>query len=358
MEANKMKTVAVVGTVGVPACYGGFESLVQNLVDYQSDDIQYQIFCSSKKYEKKMKNYKKAKLIYLPINANGAASIIYDIMCLIFCLFKKPDVTLILGVSGCLFLPIYKLFSKSKIIVNIDGLEWRRNKWGVFAKKFLKKSEAISIKLADVIISDNQAIADYVENRYKKKSAVIAYGGDHATNFSILKDDLQKKDDYYLGLCRIEPENNIEMILNAFVNTDKKIKFMGNWGNSEYGRQLKTYYSNYQNITLLEPNYNIKELYKLRKNCLAYIHGHSAGGTNPSLVEAMHFNIPIFAFDCNFNRYTTNDLAHYFSNSEQLSSLVESLSFGNLKCRVFDIKKYAEDMYNWRNIAAMYESTY
>lgn len=96
-----------------------------------------------------------------------------------------------------------------------------------------------------------------------------------------------------MGLCRIEPENNIEMILNAFINTDKKIKFMGNWDNSEYGRQLKKYYSNYPNITLLEPNYNIEELYKLRKNCLAYIHGHSAGGTNPSLVEAMHFNIPI-----------------------------------------------------------------
>lgn len=68
-----------------------------------------------------------------------------------------------------------------------------------------------------------------------------------------------------MGLCRIEPENNIEMILNAFINTDKKIKFMGNWDNSEYGRQLKKYYSNYPNITLLEPNYNIEELYKLRK---------------------------------------------------------------------------------------------
>lgn len=74
-----------------------------------------------------------------------------------------------IGVSGCLFLPIYKLFSKSKIIVNIDGLEWRRNKWGTFAKKFLKISEAISIRIADIIISDNQAIADYVENKYNKK---------------------------------------------------------------------------------------------------------------------------------------------------------------------------------------------
>ncbi|EFJ3551954.1 glycosyltransferase family 1 protein, partial [Escherichia coli] len=83
MEENNMKTVAVVGTVGVPACYGGFESLVQNLIDYQSDGIQYQIFCSSKKYNKKLKNYKNAELIYLPINANGVSSIIYDIMCLI-----------------------------------------------------------------------------------------------------------------------------------------------------------------------------------------------------------------------------------------------------------------------------------
>ncbi|MED0366778.1 DUF1972 domain-containing protein, partial [Escherichia marmotae] len=152
--------------------------------------------------------YKNADLIYLPINANGVSSIIYDIVCLIICLFKKPDVVLILGVSGCLFLPIYKLFSKSKIIVNIDGLEWRRNKWSVFAKKFLKTSEAISIRIADTIISDNQAIADYVENKYKKKSAVIAYGGDHAINLSTPIDDVQKKDDYYLGLCRIEPENN------------------------------------------------------------------------------------------------------------------------------------------------------
>ena len=104
--------------------------------------------------------------------------------------------------------------------------------------------------------------------------------------------------------------------------------------------------------------YKTANLYILRIICLAFIHGHSAGGTNPSLVEAMHYNIPIIAYDCKFNRYTTNDLAHYFSNSEQLSSLVERLSFGNLKCRVFDIKKYAEDMYNWRNIAAMYESTY
>lgn len=353
-----MKKVAVVGTVGVPACYGGFESLVHNLIDYQSNNIQYQIFCSSKKYEKKLSHYKNAELIYLPVNANGVSSIIYDILCLIICLIKKPDITLILGVSGCLFLPVYKLFSKSKIIVNIDGLEWRRNKWRKFAKKFLKKSEQVSVNMADVVISDNRAIANYVENEYKKKSEVIAYGGDHAVNLSAPINESIKEEGYFLGLCRIEPENNIEMILNAFTNTSEVIKFMGNWDNSVYGRKLKAQYSSYSNIILLDPNYNITELYKLRKNCLAYIHGHSAGGTNPSLVEAMHFTIPVFAFDCDFNRYTTNELAHYFGNSEQLRALTEKLSSGDLACRAIDLKRYAEDMYHWEHIAAMYEALY
>lgn len=358
MDASKMKKVAVVGTVGVPACYGGFESLVQNLVDYQSDKVQYQIFCSSKKYNDKLSHYKNAELIYLPVNANGASSIIYDVLCLIVCLIKKPDVTLILGVSGCLFLPVYKFFSKSKIIVNIDGLEWRRNKWSKFAKKFLKKSEQVSVNIADVVISDNQAIANYVQNEYNKKSEVIAYGGDHAVNLSTPINRELQSENYYLGLCRIEPENNIEMILNAFINTSIVIKFMGNWDNSDYGRKLKAQYAAYSNIILLDPNYNINELYKLRKNCLAYIHGHSAGGTNPSLVEAMHFTIPVFAYDCDFNRYTTNELAHYFSNSAQLSALTEKLSSGALVCRATDLKKYADDMYHWEHIASMYEALY
>lgn len=358
MEARKMKKVAVVGTVGVPACYGGFESLVHNLIDYQSETIQYQVFCSSKIYEKKHSNYKNAELIYLPVNANGASSIIYDILCLIICLIKKPDVTLILGVSGCLFLPFYGAFSKSKIIVNIDGLEWRRNKWNNFAKKFLKKSEKVSVNVADVIISDNQAIANYVEKEYEKHSVVIAYGGDHAVNLVECCDEISKDESYFLGLCRIEPENNIEMILDAFVDSSSTIKFMGNWDNSEYGRRLKNYYSNYKNIKLLDPNYNITELYRLRKNCQAYVHGHSAGGTNPSLVEAMHFCIPVFAFDCDFNRYTTNELAHYFSSAEQLKTLTEKFFLCELQCRVVELKQYAEDKYRWQHIAAMYEALY
>ncbi|WP_327082924.1 DUF1972 domain-containing protein [Photobacterium kishitanii] len=132
------KRVFVLGTVGIPACYGGFESLVENLTKYSSESISYTVYCSSNSYEKKTGKYNNASLVYLPLDANGVQSIFYDILSMIRTLFYKPDTTLILGVSGCIFLPVYRLLSKSKIITNIDGLEWKREKWGKVTKKILK----------------------------------------------------------------------------------------------------------------------------------------------------------------------------------------------------------------------------
>ncbi|WP_312188633.1 DUF1972 domain-containing protein [Leclercia sp.] len=350
------KKVAVVGTVGVPACYGGFESLVQNLVDYQSKEIDYQVFCSSKKYDKKLERYRTAELIYLPVNANGPSSILYDILCLFVCLIKRPDVVLILGVSGCIFLPLYRLFSKSRVITNIDGLEWRRNKWSPLAKWFLKKSEKLAVMYSEVVISDNQAIAEYVEKEYGRKSEVIAYGGDHAVTLDdekVNNNNIAQK--YFFALCRIEPENNIDMILESFAVSGEYLKFMGNWNNSTYGLELKNKYGVFSNIEILDPDYDISNLYILRKNCTAYIHGHSAGGTNPSLVEAMHFSIPVIAFDCSFNRYTTDNMALYFSDSVSLQNSVNELLKGYAPNMGSNLKVYANEKYCWKNIAAFYE---
>lgn len=357
MHNSSHKKVAVVGTVGIPACYGGFESLVQNLVDYQSDNITYQVFCSSRIYDEKPEHYRNAELIYLPINANGPSSILYDILCLLICLIKRPDVVLILGVSGCIFLPFYRLLSRSRVVTNIDGLEWRRNKWSSKVKWFLKKSEQIAVKYSDVVISDNKGIAEYVESEYGCKSEVIAYGGDHAIVFEKeIKENLLG--DYFFALCRIEPENNVDMILNAFSSSKEKLKFMGNWNNSEYGVKLRKKYAVYPNIEILEPDYDINNLYSIRKQCTAYIHGHSAGGTNPSLVEAMHFNIPIIAFDCIFNRYTTKNLALYFSNSDVLRDMIRDFNSGAITAKVSELKEYADKMYCWKNIAGFYEKIF
>ncbi|CAJ1821985.1 hypothetical protein PEKONANI_01770 [Aeromonas jandaei] len=349
-----MKTVAIVGTVGLPACYGGWETLVENIVKKKSEDIDYLVFCSSTSYENKINFYEGARLVYLPISANGIASIIYDGLSLIHTLFKKPDAVVVLGVSGCIFFPIYKLFSNSKLILNVDGIEWKRDKWSRFAKAFLKFSEYIGVKWADVIIADNEGIGHYIKNEYGASSEVIAYGGEHAL-VSGAPAVIESKYDYFFTVCRIEPENNVAMILEAFVDSGVNYKIIGNWSSSLYGIQLKEKYSHHLNIDLIDPVYDLKVLFNYRRGCKGYIHGHSVGGTNPSLVEIMHFGKQIYAFDCVFNRLTTEDQAVYFSSAEELRKYITAT---DLLVDNESMKEIALRRYTWSVVAKQYESLY
>lgn len=351
-----MKKVAVVGTVGLPACYGGFESLVENLTKNNSGQYYYQIFCSAKAYENKLSFYNDSELHYLPLNANGAQSIFYDILSFVKCWHLKPDVVLVLGVSGCIFLPVFKLFSKARVVTNIDGLEWKRDKWGKAAKAFLKLSERFAVHFSDAVITDNKAISDYVSDEYGFSSATIAYGGDHALRPNIATVISGQK--FSLGLCRIEPENNVHVILEAFRNSEYMLKFIGNWNSSAFGRALKAKYQNEPNIELLDPIYDLDKLFKIRSECSVYIHGHSAGGTNPSLVEMMHFGVPIFAFDCDFNRYSTENKAQYFKSSEELQLLLMGVDESILNENALDMKEIAERRYTWIEISKSYEAIY
>lgn len=354
-----MKVISVVGIVGLPACYGGFESLVENLTKNSSSNLKYKVFCSSVSFKDRIKSHNNADLIYVPLSANGIQSILFDIYSLVKSLFYKNDITLILGVSGCIFLPFYRFFSKAKVITNIDGLEWKRDKWNKLAKWFLKLSERIAIKYSDIIISDNQAIADYVRDEYGIISEVIAYGGDHAliNTSNNFKDEIFVTD-YYLSICRIEPENNVSMILEAFSKNGIHIKFIGNWKNSEYGNSLLKEYSKYKNIELIDPIYSLDTLFQYRINCKGYIHGHSAGGTNPSLVEAMHIGKPILAFDCSFNRYSTDNQALYFSNAEALTDTINTTTNEMLIFNSTKMKEIALSKYTWGKITSQYEKLY
>ena len=353
-----MKNISIVGTVGLPACYGGFESLVENLVRNCNNDIQYEVFCSGKGYDQYQKQVDGAKLTYLPLSANGIQSVPYDMLSLIKCIISKPDVVLILGVSGCLFLPLFKLFSSAKVVTNIDGLEWKRDKWGKWVKRFLKLSEAFAVKYSDVVVTDNQAITDYVLQEYGISSKTIAYGGDHAVKKQHVAPVIEEEP-YALGLCRIEPENNVEMILESYSKTSLALKFVGNWAASDFGRKMKSMYSSFPHIELLDPIYDIDDLYSLRNGCSLYVHGHSAGGTNPSLVEMMHFGTPIYAFDCRFNRYSTEEKAMYFKDSDELVSMLEcKIDKAGLESNGKAMQDIAAKRYTWETITHQYESTY
>ncbi|MEP7263834.1 MAG: DUF1972 domain-containing protein [Bacteroidota bacterium] len=356
-----MKKLAIIGTTGLPAKYGGFETLTNYLTVHLNNKFDTSVYCSSKYFAAKGQRRKEcngAKLIYLPLNANGYQSIIYDVISIIHALFYA-DVLLLLGVSGAIILPFVKLFSSKPVIVNIDGQEWKRAKWNFIAKKFLRYSEKLAVKYADTVVTDNKVICDYVESQYKRQSALIEYGGDHAVKKEITSDFRVQYpflcSPYAFTVCRIEPENNVQYILEAYSKTPHKtIVVVGLWNHGKFGMELRKHYEHHANIILLDPIYNIDELDVLRSNAAVYLHGHSAGGTNPSLVEAMCLGLPVFAYDISYNRETTKNKAFYFKDVNELELLIDTVNDNELTICGSQLLDLAKDKYTWARIAACY----
>jgi len=346
----KKKLVGIVGTHGLPANYSGWETLVKNLVNYRKD-IDYLIATpSSRKNEQNLK-YKKIS-IYIPLKASGWQSIFYDLLSIIV-LLRKCDSILILGVSGCIFLPIIKLFTNKDIVVNTDGVEYKREKWGFLASNFLKISEMIAIKSATRLIADNKGIHDYIHSEYNRKvNAMIPYGGVdfipekpihlHKYNFA--------DKSYDMAIARIVPENNVEIILNAYNKSEHILVFIGNWDSSDYSVQLKNKKWS-SNIHIMDADYDENRITSLRNSCRYYIHGHSAGGTNPSLVEALSVGCNILCYDVNFNRNVISKYGFFWSNKNELKNLIKNDVFVDKKL----ISNYYNINFDWKIIIKNYE---
>jgi glycosyltransferase involved in cell wall biosynthesis len=353
--------VAIIGTNGIPSKYGGFETLVEYLVINLAEKYEITVFCSTKLNKEKIATYKGVKLEYINLDANGWQSIFYD-MISIYRSYKKFDKVLILGCSGSLIQPLFKKYM-NKFIMNLGGLDWQRSKWGYFTRKYLKLSEGIGIKYSKYIISDNLGIRDYLLKEYEVDSILVTYGGDQVSKIVPEESDKIKypflRSEYAFTVARIQPDNNIDLLLNSFDESSfLPFVFVGNWNNSEYGKKVKAKYSNHANLILLDAIYDHRELNMLRSNCKVYLHGHSAGGTNPALVEAMNLELPVIAFDSIFNKYTTNFEAAYFSNSNELKSILSSLSDEDLISNSQKMLKMAKKHYTWKHISAQYAAVF
>ncbi|MGY6743727.1 MAG: DUF1972 domain-containing protein [Cecembia sp.] len=355
------KKIAIIGTVGVPANYGGFETLAEHLIEDLGQKHDITVYCSGKKYaqNERKESYKGAKLTYLPLDANGFQSIAYDTISIIHSLFFA-DVLLILGVAGAWILPFIRLFTNKKIIISIDGIEWKRDKWNLLAKWYLFWAEKLAVKYSHIDISDNEAIQDYTAERYGTLSRIVEYGADHTLKVGIEENDLDTypflKSRYAFKVCRIEPENNVHMILEAFTLTNvMPLVIVGNWDKSDYGVMLKKKYSNHTNINILDPIYDQKKLDLLRSNASLYVHGHSAGGTNPSLVEAMYLGLPLLSYGVSYNRVTTENKALYFNDLVSLIGQINHTYQAKLNAIGQEMKKIALQRYTWSQIAQQYD---
>ncbi len=309
-----------------------------------------------------MKEYNGAKLKIIRLKANGMQSVLYDIVSLIHAAFKY-DILLILGTSGCIFLPIIRLFRK-KIILNPDGCEWKRGKWSKPVQAFLKLSEKFGIKYADFIIADNVIIQEYIKNTYKKESELIEYGGDQATSVPMSMETKNKYsleiNSYAFKVCRIEPENNIHLIIEAFKGSNMDLVIVGNWDFSKYGKDLRLKYKEYKNLKLLDPIYEQSSLNEIRSNCGLYIHGHSVGGTNPSLVEAMNIGLCPIVYRVDYNIETTENQAIYFKSAEDLREIINDFQNNKIDTAHYKekMKEIAKKRYTWKIITDKYADVF
>lgn len=262
--------------------------------------------------------------MFIPVAANGASSVLHDFLAF-FAVFLRAHAIVVLGVSGGIFFPIFRLLcslSGKKLIVNVDGVEWRRAKFSRAKRFFLYVSDRLAQWCAHRVVVDNEGLRPFLIPAVQESAALIAYSGDHALRFETAVAD---KTPRCLTICRIEPENNCEILIEAFKRASLgTYTFVGNWNASAYGRALRARYGDVPGLEMRDPVYDKEKVAVLRSECNIYLHGHSVGGTNPSLVEMLFYDCTVLAFDCSFNQFTAGQSIDYFRDAADLADKIGS----------------------------------
>lgn len=353
--------IAILGTRGIPNHYGGFEQFAEYLslglvnrghevTVYNSHDHPYQEAI-----------WKGVRIIhcYDPEDKMGTAGqFIYDFNCILDSRKRDFDIILQLGYTSSSIWGWLLPRKKTIITTNVDGLEWKRTKFSSKVKRFLKYAEKLGIKYSDHLISDSIGIQDYLKASYQKESLYIPYGADLFTNpdKSCLKEYGVEVQRFSMLVARLEPENSIEMILDGVVHAkqDEKFLVIGKH-ETKFGSYLKDKFKGQNNIIFVGGVYDIDVLNNLRHFSRLYFHGHTVGGTNPSLLEAMASQALIAANRNVFNESILQNDAFYFENIEEISQLLTNTDKGMYKGMLEANNLKILQTFSWHQIVNQYE---
>lgn len=350
--------IAIIGTRGIPNRYGGFEQLAEKLsVGLQQKGHAITVYNShNHPYQKNEWNGIKIIHCYDAEYLMGTmGQFIYDFNCIHNSKKNNFDVLLFLGYTSS---SVWRrLFPKNAVIIsNMDGLEWKRSKYSKPVRKFLHYAEKWAVRYSDFLISDSPVIQAYLKNKYAADSQFIAYGAEKEINADpqLLAAYKVVAENYFMLMARMEPENNIEMILEGFHNStsDKIFLVVGDAGNSFGQSMLKKFMAD-KRIVFIGAIYDSVVTHTLRKFCSMYFHGHSAGGTNPSLLEAMADGALIAVHDNEFNRAVLNEDGYYFRSVDDVLQLTVSIKpEGNM---IENNLAKINTQYNWPMIIKQYD---
>ena len=379
--------VFIIGSKGIPAQYGGFETFVEKLVEYQTDsDIQYHVARMAEDDDRFEYNGAICFDVKVP-NIGPAKAIYYDVaaldQCIDYCTrmnLKKPPVFYILACRIGPFIGRHKKKIQQLggiLLINPDGNEWKRSKWSPPVRKYWKISEKLMVRSADLLVCDSKKIEEYIRReytRYTPSTAYLSYGCD--TQPSTLPDDSEQflewlnknglaAGKYYLVVGRFVPENNVETIIREFMKakTSRKLALITTDNEKLYEElNKKLGFSLDQRIVFTGSVYDQQLLKKIREKAFAYLHGHSVGGTNPSLLEALGSTDLNLLLDVGFNREVGEEAALYWTcEPGSLSELIEKadqLSDEQIKAYGVLAKRRIDVAYRWDSIVNQYQALF
>ena len=380
-----MQHVFIIGSRGLPAQYGGFETFVDQLVSHQvSPDIQYHVACLSNDQAYQHFDYKGVDCFTIKAPKLGPARVIaYDMMAINYALklikkqgIEQPIFYVLGNTIGAFVAPFARKIHKigGRFYINPDGLEWKRAKWAKPIQAYLKYSEKIMTRHADLVISDNPGIESYIKEAYPwSKTTYIAYGTDLSPTSLSSQDNkvrefyhkwqTQEKN-YYLILGRFVPENNYETAIREFMSSSTKrdLVIICNQEGNPYFEELRarTGFDQDPRVKFVGTVYDQDLLKYIRKEAFAYIHGHEVGGTNPGLLEALAHTDLNLVLGVSFNQTVAKDTAQYWTKEigdlahliDQVDPLEDVSEWGQRA------KANMKQNFTWEKIVGEYEELF
>lgn len=356
--------IGILGTRGIPNRYGGYEQcaefLAAGLVQKGHEVYVY----NSHNHEYQDSEWHGVHIVHCndPEDKIGTAGqFLYDLNCINDARKKHFDIVLQLGYTSSSVW--WWRWPKDAVnLVNMDGLEWKRSKYSAKVQRFLKHAEKWAARHGNILIADSLGIQQYLHETYRKDSVFIPYGAEvfDDPDASVPEQYALAPYGYHLLIARMEPENNIEMIIRGYLDTEqqKPLVIVGKTDNT-FGTYLKQQYEHHQQLRFVGGIYDMQRINSLRYYSQLYFHGHSVGGTNPSLLEAMACNCLVVAHDNIFNRTVLEADALYFSTpshiAAHISHITDKAAYGSL---LENNRRKIQQVYSWQRITDGYEQAF
>ncbi len=362
MARPPSKRLALLGCRGIPARYGGFETFAEELgARLVARGLEVTVFCPATDVREPPRTHRGVRLEYVRVPRLGAASaLVYDLCCLRAA--RAHDVVYMLGYGAGAFLGLARR-PGNEVWVNMDGLEWRRSKWGPLARAWLARMERAALRTADRVVFDCEAVCRAVTGAAPAgRVAVIEYGAEleREPDPRVLESLGLRPQGYFLLVARIEPENHVLEILRAHARAGvgRELLVVGDIERAgRYGKACRAAAG--PGARFLGALFDARTLHALRRDSLAAVHGHSVGGTNPALLEAMAAGAPVLAHDNPFNREVLAEDGAYFGNEAELQALLrEAVSWSpeERARRSAAHRARIRARYTWERIAAEYHA--